>query len=494
MPRSGYTPRHSGVPEPSRPAPVPQHASRVSASRRRQRASVGRRRRIVALMAGFALISATAVVAIIRGGLTPPQPTALTAQSCAAPRLAASTSTNTLLGVDASSDAQLAQDTAEFGHMPVLRVYFPGLPKPSLWTTGVQGRNQSSVVVSFRALPSAVLSGADDAALAKFFDSAPTGYPLYWSYEPEPEAPIKNGTFALAPYKSAWVHIAAIAARAGNPYLKPTLILMSYDLSPSSGRNWKNYMPPGNIISVLGWDAYPAGTVEDHNMQATPPGTFMGPAEAASRSVGLPFGFAEFALGTAAGRPAWLLHVADYIRSSGALFGTLFDSTGYPWMYLRDSASISAWRSAIAGTSGGPFPPPPSRPTAKPSRAAPSVKATPSAAPSSASPSPTADAAPTISSLRVDPPAIPAAGKEHVRVLFKLSQPANIAICVASGSSVFREIDRTNQRAGWSSTWYSGYDSAGALLSPGRYQVVVIASNAAGAARAQAAMTIGPIT
>jgi hypothetical protein len=79
----------------------------------------------------------------------------------------------------------------------------------------------------------------------------------------------------------------------------------------------------------------------------------MGPAEAASKSVGLPFGFAEFALGTPAGRPQWLTQVAGYLRQTGAAFGTLFNSQYYPWMQLRDPASISAWRAAIAGPRRG---------------------------------------------------------------------------------------------------------------------------------------------
>ena len=458
------------------------------------------------MSAGLALIATTAAVAVARGGLSPALPAALTGQACAAPALAADTSTNTLLGVNASSLSQLSTDTAEFGHMSTLRVYYPGLPNPNLWTTGVQGKNHSSVVVSFRPLPSAVLSGADDSVLRQFFDSAPTGYPLYWSYYHEPEAAVKAGTFTIAQYKAAWQHIAAIAAQANNPYLKPTLILMSYDLDPSSGRNWKDYLPSGGIIQVLGWDAYPAGTVEDRNMQATPPSSFMGPAIAASRSVGLPFGFAEFALGIENGRPAWLSQVADYLRNSGALFGTLFDSTGWPWMYLTDSASISAWRSAVADSPADPVAPPtsspspvssvpatsPTTPAPAPSSSAPATAApSPSDSPSSVSSAPAASAAPAITSLRVDPPSLASAGTNHVRVLFKLSQPANVAICVSDPASIRREIDRTNQPAGWSSTWYYGYDSHGQLLAPGNYQVVVIATNAVGTSSAQTAMTVG---
>jgi hypothetical protein len=224
------------------------------------------------------------------------------------------------------------------------------MPDPAAWTTGAAALNHSAVVVSFRSPPARVLSGADDAALAHFFDTAPTGYPIYYSYYHEPEPLIEAGDFTLAQYKAAWGHIVAVAAKAHNPYLKSTLILMSWDLDPASGLNWKNYLPGGHVISTLGWDAYPAGTVHDSSPQPTPPAGFMGPAEAASRSAGLPFGFAEFALGTPAGRPQWLTEVANYLRGSGALFGVLFNSKGFPWMELNDAASIKAWRAAVAAS------------------------------------------------------------------------------------------------------------------------------------------------
>jgi len=280
-------------------------------------------------------------------------PVKLAGDSTAAPAACSGTSgtadnpTRTLLGVNATSPSQLSTRSAQFGHIPILRIYYTGMPDPDLWTTGVQRLNHSAVVVSFRSPPSVVLSGADDAALARFFDSAPSGNPIYWSYYHEPELLVQDNSFTVDQYKAAWAHIVTIADGARNSYLKSTLILMSWDLNPASGIAWKDYLPSGHVISVLAWDAYPAGTVHDSNPQPTPPTDFMGAAEAASKSVGLPYGFAEFALGTATDRPQWLAEVATYLRQTGALFGTLFDSTGYPWMELTDAASIQAWRSVV---------------------------------------------------------------------------------------------------------------------------------------------------
>jgi hypothetical protein len=88
--------------------------------------------------------------------------------------------------------------------------------------------------VSFKALPTAILSGQDDAALSQFFDTAPTGNPIYWSYYHEPEGNIADGEFTLADYKAAWAHVAALARAAQNSDLHSTLILGGYDFSPSS--------------------------------------------------------------------------------------------------------------------------------------------------------------------------------------------------------------------------------------------------------------------
>lgn len=277
-------------------------------------------------------------------------------------RLAPNGGAGPLFGASASDPALLARATSEFGHMPIIRVYYPGLPSADAWTAGAPGVNKSAVIVSFNALPNAILSGADDSALSHFFDSAPTGQPIYYSYLPEPENDIAAGRFTLAGFRSAWAHVTSLAGAAHNPDLRSTLILTNWDLSPQSGRNWKAYLPDGGVISTLGWDAYPAGTVHNKNPQPTPPSQFMGPEVAASKSVGLPFGFAEFGLGRVNGRPGWLNEVANYLASSGALFGTYFNSTAWPTIELTDAASIATWRSIVARSglrTPGPAPSPP---------------------------------------------------------------------------------------------------------------------------------------
>jgi hypothetical protein len=270
---------------------------------------------------------------------------------------ASSSSSGPLFGTSVSNRSWLFHTTAEFGHMPVIGTYYAGLPPANTWTTGPDGVNKSAVVVSFSAMPGKILSGADDAVLSQFFDTAPVGRTIYYSYYRDPEAKVLAHRFTTNRYKAAWAYIVKLARRAHNPDLKPTLILSASDLASGSGVNWRSFVPHGRIISTLGWDAYPAGTLSDQDPRPTRPATFMGPAVAAAKSIGLPFGFTGFALATPNGRPTWLRKVASYLMGSKALFGVLSDSPAWGATELTDPASISAWRRIVARSgSDGPLP------------------------------------------------------------------------------------------------------------------------------------------
>ncbi|MGD0685959.1 MAG: hypothetical protein ABSA03_12680 [Streptosporangiaceae bacterium] len=300
----------------------------------------------------FTKIVAGAVTVLLAGGLalgtTQHQPATASRPGSARHITLDSASSAPLIGSSISSSATLAQETSQFGTLPIVRVYYPGLPAADAWSTGLAEANNSAVIVSFKANPAAILSGSDNTALQRFFDTAPTGHRIYYSYFHEPEDNIAAGQFTAAAYRKAWGRIAAIADAAHNPDLRSTLILMAYDLQASSHRNWRDYLPGGNVISTLGWDAYPAGSADGGTKELTPPAQFMGPAVAASHSAGLPFGFSEFGTSVVSGRAAWLTSVGKYLMSSGALFGTLFDSAGpTPSMRLTNSASINAWGGVV---------------------------------------------------------------------------------------------------------------------------------------------------
>jgi hypothetical protein len=377
-----------------------------------------------------------------------------------------------LMGTSVLSASDLAADTADFGHMPIVRVYYPGLPPPDAWTAGLAGANHSAVIVSFKAPPAAILSGADDAVLGHFFDTAPAGYPIYYSYYHEPEEHIADGQFTLADYKAAWAKVVRLADAAHNPYLHSTLILMEWDLQKASGRNWKSYLPGGGIISTLGWDAYPQGSATDQDPQLTPPQNFMAPAIAASRSVGLPYGFAEFALATPVGRAAWLTSVGNYLLTSGALFASYFNGNPeYPTERLTSAADIAVWRSFVQRSAAGRAPGPPSPPSPSPS------------------PRPTAPAGLRIRHLALTPAVI---GGGHTAISFTLTRAADVTICVLGpDGSVLRLLSRPARAAGPVIIPYYGQGNDGRRLPAGRYPVLVVASNAGGSTTAEATLTIG---
>jgi hypothetical protein len=386
-------------------------------------------------------------------------------------RLAANNAFVPMLGSSVRSAANLAQDTAQFGRMPIVRVYYPHLPPATAWTSGLAGANKSAVIVSFKALPSAILSGADDAALRQFFDSAPTGHPIYYSYFHEPEDNIAAGQFTLAGYKAAWAHVVALANAAHNPYLHSTLILMEYDLTKASGRNWKNYLPGGGIISVLGWDAYPVGSATNVHPQLTAPADFMGPAIAAAKSVGLPYGFAEFGLSTPRDRPAWLTSVGKYLMSSGALFGSLFNgSAQYPTLQLTDPASVAVWRGYVRDSRTGA-----DIPVAAPAHSSRPPAATPSG----------------ITGLTASPAALTPGRSSHTTIAFTLSHAADVTICILNRSNaVVRQLAEPGRSAGAARAEYDGFNGSGRPLAAGLYTVLVVAASTQGSSTAETGLTI----
>src|SRR5215469_5195920 len=153
--------------------------------------------------------------------------------------LAASRTPGTLFGSSVSGRVGLRAATKDFGHMPIIRTSFAGLPPANTWTSGPDAVNKSAVIVSFAAAPRTVLSGADDAALSRFFNTAPAGHRVYYAYYSEPEANVSRHQFSVAQYRRAWLHIVALARKAAIPQLTPTLLLRAADVT--AGVDWQSY-------------------------------------------------------------------------------------------------------------------------------------------------------------------------------------------------------------------------------------------------------------
>ena len=239
----------------------------------------------------------------------------------------------------------------EFGSMPVDRVYYPGLPKP--WPGNAGYGNGQAVFVSFKVDPAQVLTGAYDATLTSWFETAPRAKDVYWTYYHEPEDNIEAGAFTAAQYRAAWQRISSLALRANNPRLHATLILMCYTLTPASGRSFADYYPGDAYIDVLAWDCY--NQVWAKGQYIAPSTQFAGVLNE-SAATGKPFAVTEFgsqvAVGdtTGAGRAAWLRASAAYLSSVGAVAVTYFDSPVDNDYRLLDANSLAAWASVVASS------------------------------------------------------------------------------------------------------------------------------------------------
>jgi hypothetical protein len=239
----------------------------------------------------------------------------------------------------------------EFGSMPVDRVFYPGLPKP--WPGNAGYGNGRAVFVSFKMDPQQVLTGAYDATLTSWFQTAPRTKDVYWTYYHEPEDNIEAGAFTAAQYRAAWQRISGLALRANNPRLHSTLILMCYTLTKYSGRTFSDYYAGDAYIDVLGWDCY--NQLWAKGQYVDPATQFSGVLDE-SAATGKPFAITEFgsqiAVGdtTGSGRAAWLRASAAFLSSVGAVAVTYFDSPVSNEYRLLDTNSLTAWASVVASS------------------------------------------------------------------------------------------------------------------------------------------------
>lgn len=250
-------------------------------------------------------------------------------------------------GSGMSQSQALAQATARYGKLEVVRVFYPGLPPA--WP-GAAGTSGGPVVVSFKAMPKDILSGSLDSRLGDWFATAPKDRPIIWSYFHEPEDDIARGSFTAADYRAAWAHLRGLANKAGNPQLKSSLVLMGWSLKPASGRNWKDYYPGSSVIDILGWDVY---NLIFSKGQYSDTESIVAPVVAASKAEGKPWGIAELGAKLVPGddgtrRAAWLRSMASYSKANNALYVTYFDAPVGGEFRLLDGPSQAAWRAVVA--------------------------------------------------------------------------------------------------------------------------------------------------
>jgi hypothetical protein len=247
-----------------------------------------------------------------------------------------------------SYQSALARSDKNYGRMDVTRVFYPGLPAAWPGTAGVSGRH---VVVSFKAVPKDVLAGKHDAALKKWFKTAPTNRDVDWIYFHEPENDIEAGAFTATDYRNAFRRIAGFAKQAKNPRLKATVNLMCWTYNKNSQRSWKDYYPGGDVVDVMAFDCYNTSAKSGKYVD---PAKIYGAAIANARALGKPFGIAETGSTVvtadtgAKGRAAWLDKAATYLSAQNARFVTYFDCTVGGEYRLLDKGSQTIWKKHIA--------------------------------------------------------------------------------------------------------------------------------------------------
>lgn len=246
--------------------------------------------------------------------------------------------------------AALGRYDARFGP-EVLRIYFPGAPKP--WSSPELNHGRG-VVVSFKLPPRAVLAGTYDVAMRNWFATAPRNRTVWWSYWSEPEDDIKAGTFTAADYRAAFARLDALADRASNPMLRTTQVLMDWTLDRRSGRNWRTYYPGRAAIDVQAWDQYHYANPATCVYKSMSAHDANRPSYEISRAEGNDYAIAEIGSHVCIPqRPAWLTDIGAWARGR-AVFVTYFDSTVGGDYRLTDPASQQAWRAVIHAVTPAP--------------------------------------------------------------------------------------------------------------------------------------------
>lgn len=235
-----------------------------------------------------------------------------------------------------------------YGGLEAVRVFHPGLPPD--WDT-VSNAVDGSLVVSFKADPAEILSGAADVALKRWFAAAPRDRDVWWVYFHEPEDDVERGDFTAEQWQAAYRRVAAIADDTRNPRLHNTIVLMCWTLEHRSGRSFEDYFPGPDVVEAIGWDCY--SKPSDARPYADPEDLY-GRAIATSRDLGLDWGIAETASllapedTTGALRADWLREIGQYLSEEGASFVLYFDSPIGGEFRLLDEPSQQAWREVIA--------------------------------------------------------------------------------------------------------------------------------------------------
>jgi hypothetical protein len=238
----------------------------------------------------------------------------------------------------------LRQQDAKFGHVDVARV-FTGSPKP--WSQ----MPHRSLIVSFKIPARSVIAGEWDGVLRNWFRTAPTAYPVWWSYWHEPADNFRT-TAQQRQYRRAWQHIVRIERTHAPRNLKSTFI---HTLGSARVGTWGRHYPGDKWIETLGWD----GKLHTYDRRYIPARKHYAAAVRISNRHDKPFGLAEWGSvvfgNNYQGRANWMRDAAHWLQNSGARFAAWWpqrmirSGVGVQDHRLNDRPSIRAWRWVLRG-------------------------------------------------------------------------------------------------------------------------------------------------
>lgn len=147
----------------------------------------------------------------------------------------------TKVGVNLStvraSGREVSAQSATFRPPRVVRMWDNRSDPASAWKGMTRDLpRRTSMVLSIRHSPQEVIAGQWDNQIAAFFKQAPKHRLIFWNYFHEPEDEVQSHQFTTAQYRSAFRHVADIAARYCRHNLVPTLVLKGWTADPRSGK------------------------------------------------------------------------------------------------------------------------------------------------------------------------------------------------------------------------------------------------------------------
>lgn len=244
-----------------------------------------------------------------------------------------------------------ARVKAAFGTHDILRYYCSGVAEWPSWLP-----KETTTHISFKYNAKEVLAGMHDAALSNFFAGLGSSATIYWTYFHEPEDDIRDGAFTAKEYRDAFDHIISLQKKLNKSNLVPTLCLMSYSLTPQSGRNWRDYLPAK--VELLSWDGYYRDYMKN-DVSAV-----FGGVRAVAKETGLPWAVAETGVNKMKNsgdinepvppetRKSLLMALAGDLKTTKPypVFVAYFDSdpahdaTYSDWRISDDLAMVGAWK------------------------------------------------------------------------------------------------------------------------------------------------------